>query len=127
MARTLKPIRWTLHLAATEFGLDDKTLAKRIKSSGTTAGKDGCFSTQDICRAVFGDIEGEKLRSEHHKANLLEMEDNEKKRQLFPKAEVYAVLDKIGIELKSNIMACNISEDEKRDILKTMQANLGKI
>ncbi len=47
--------------------------------------------------------------------------------RLLRKSEVYEQIDKLGIELKANIMACNISEDEKRDILKTMQANLAKI
>ena len=120
-------IRWTLEKAATEFGLDRTTLSKRITSSGITAGDDGKFGTLQICSAVFGDIEGEKLREKKFQADKIEMEVAEMKGALLRKSEVYAHLDKVGIELKANIMACNISEDEKRDILKTMQANLAKI
>jgi len=127
MAAPQKIIRWTLHLAAQEFGIDDKALLKRIKTGGILQGEDGLWSTKDICSAVFGDIDLEKLRAARHTANLLEIEEAEKRDQLLSKADVYTALDKIGIELKAKIMACNISEDEKRDILKTMQANIGKI
>jgi len=120
-------IRWTLEKAATEFGLDRTTLSKRITTAGILAGADKMFSTADICAAVFGDIEGEKLREKRHQANLLEMEEEERRGLLLKKSEVYDQIDKLGIELKANIMACNIGEDEKRDILKTMQANLSKI
>jgi hypothetical protein len=120
-------IRWTIEAAAREFGLDKETLTKRIVAGGVLAGADKMFSTRDICSAVFGDIEGEKLRTERHRANLLEMDEQERKGALLKKSEVYDQIDKLGIELKANIMACNISEDEKRDILKTMQANLAKI
>ena len=120
-------IRWTLEKAATEFGLDRATLSKRITTAGIVAGEDGKFSTAEICAAVFGDIEGEKLREKRHQANLLEMDEAERRGELLRKAEVYDQIDKLGLELKANIMACNIGEDEKRDILKTMQANLAKI
>lgn len=122
-----QPIRWTIEQASNEFGLDRQTLAKRITSAGILAGADKRFTTSDICSAVYGDIEGEKLRTERHRANLLEMDEQERRGSLLKKSEVYEQIDRLGIELKANIMACNISEDEKRDILKTMQVNLAKI
>lgn len=122
-----KPIRWTIEGACREFDVSRPTLSARITQSGILAGEDKRYSTADICRAVFGDIEGEKLRTERHRANLLEIEEQERRGQLLKKTEVYEQIDKLGTELKANIMACNIGEDEKRDILKTMQSNLSKI
>lgn len=122
-----QPIRWTIEQASNEFGLDRQTLSKRITTSGILSGPDKRFSTSDICAAVFGDIESERLREKRHQANLLEMEEEERRGMLLKKTEVYDWIDKAGTELKANIMACNISEEEKRDILKTLQANLSKI
>ena len=120
-------IRWTLEKAAMEFGLDRTTLSKRITTAGIVAGEDKKFSTAQICEAVFGDLEGEKLLKMKADRRIAEQTADLNDKMLLRKSEVYDQIDKLGIELKANIMACNISEDEKRDVLKTMQANLSKI
>lgn len=122
-----KPIRWTIEQASNEFGLDRQTLAKRINNGGILPGDDKKFSTADICRAVFGDIESEKLREVRHRANLLEIDEKERLGQLTPTHKVEDWIDKTAGDLKINIMASNLSEDEKRDLLKTLQASVEKI
>lgn len=113
--------------AAREFGVDKETISKRVTAQGIIAGKDRCFSTAEICAAVFGDIESEKLRSERHKANLLEMDEMERKGVLIQRQTVNEWIDKAGETLKMNIMASNLADEEKREFLKAFQDNLAKI
>lgn len=58
------------------------TLAKRLKTAGIEPGEDGKFSTKQICAAVFGDMDGEKLRETRHRANLLEIDEQERRKEL---------------------------------------------
>jgi hypothetical protein len=109
-----KSIRWTLENAGSEFGCDSKTLASRIKRAGITAGKDGMFSTRDIAAAVFGDIESEKLRETRHRANLLEIEEQEKRRESIPAAQVLELWSATVIALKQAVWNFDAPEDVRR-------------
>lgn len=53
--RPSKNLRWTTEHAATEFGLDRRTLAKRLRALSIEPGRDRKYGTLDICKAVFGD------------------------------------------------------------------------
>ncbi len=69
-------------MAVAEFGIDAKTLAKRMRAIGIEKGRDGCYSTKDICAAVFGDIDAEKLREVKERADKLALENAEKRGEL---------------------------------------------
>src|SRR5579859_675063 len=56
------PIRWTLTQAASEFGINPRTVTKRAKAAGIVAGKDGKFSTTDIHDSICGDYERDRTR-----------------------------------------------------------------
>lgn len=86
-----KSIRWSKWRAAQEFGIDQKTLTGRITRYGIEEGKDKCFSTKQICDAIYGDIDGEKLRLTKEQADKLEIENAESRRQLIPAAEFVEV------------------------------------
>jgi hypothetical protein len=50
-----------LEQAAGEFGLDRKTLRKRIRQAGIEPGQDGKFSIRQMCEVVFGDLTTERF------------------------------------------------------------------
>lgn len=55
-------IRWTKELASSEFAINPRTLTNRLRQKGIEPGPDNKYSTQQICDAVYGDIDCEKLR-----------------------------------------------------------------
>jgi hypothetical protein len=59
LSRTNVPkdaLRWSIDRAGIEFGMTGATLRKALAKESITCGGDGCFSTQEICRAVFGGL-----------------------------------------------------------------------
>jgi len=79
MPRTETKLRWNLNKAALEFGKDQKTISRGIKRLGLEPGTDGKFSTAQICAAVFGDIQGQRLRKTTAEADKIEL-DNARER-----------------------------------------------
>ena len=60
--RRFEAVRWSVGQAAYEFGLDHRTLTKRLTRSSIEPGDDGRYSTQQITSVVWGDRESEELR-----------------------------------------------------------------
>ncbi len=112
-----KVVRWTMPQAASEFDIHAATLAKRIKTAGIEPGTDGKWSTVQICAAVFGDMDSEKLRETRHKANLLELEEKEKRRQLVPIDDVGRVWDSVVIALRQAVWNFDAPEETRRQWL----------
>lgn len=114
MSRKVKAIRWTCEAAQSEFGTDAETISKRLRASGVTPGEDGKFSTRQIALAVFGDIDGEKLRLAHHQANLSEMEDKRQKGKLLDAAQVQSVWEQHVVALRTAVWNFDAAEDVRR-------------
>lgn len=112
--RMAASVRWTVAAAAVEFGLDDLTLTKRIKTSEIVPGTDGKFSTRQICAAVYGDMDGEKLREVRHRANLLELQEQQLRRELVPVADVQRVWGAVIVAIRQYIWNCNAEEIDRR-------------
>ena len=114
-------MRWTLHSAAIDFDLDDKTLDKQIKSCGVITGDDGKFSTKDICKAVFGDIDGQKLRLVMEQADSFAIKNAASRGQLLPVADVKQHFEGVLVALRSGILASNLEQDEKSELLLNLK------
>ena len=89
-----KLIRWSKWRAASEFGIDQKTLTGRINRYGIEPGRDKCFSTKQICSAIYGDIDGERLRLTKEQADEKALSNAEKRRDLIPAAEFISVAER---------------------------------
>jgi len=109
--------RWTIEAAAGDFGIDRKTLKNRIRELGLGPGTDNKFSTQDICKAVFGDYSGERLRKLKAERELLEIELGKQRRELIPVDEVYKLLENIFLAIRSKIIGSHLSQSEQDAIL----------
>ncbi len=114
MARNRKALRWTMAEASSEFDIHRDTLAKRIKTAGIEPGKDQRWSTVQICSAVFGDIDSEKLRETRHKANLLELEEKEKRRQVVSIDDVGRTWDAVVVTVRQAIWNFDAPEADRR-------------
>lgn len=117
----VKSVRWTAAQAGAEFGCDPATLANKLKREGILAGNDGMFSTRDICAAVFGDMEGEKLRNLRRDAELKEVELARLNRELIPAAKVLETWSSVFIALRQAVWNCDAPEEHRRRWLAEIQ------
>ena len=123
MAKPQKAIKWTLILAATEFGLDSVTLSKRLRAEGIEPEADGYFTTKQIIIAVAGDLDREKTRNEAAKADLHEMKRDLEREKLIPAERVRASLEELKVAISQVIDHSHLEAKQKA----TIYANLQKL
>ena len=119
--RRLTPIRWTIERAASEFGPNPKTIAKAIKAHGIDPGRDGKWSTAQMCAACFGDLESEKLRKIKAESDLLELECGEKEASLCETKRVGEYLLGIFTIIRERLLSSGLSDLEKKQLITELQ------
>lgn len=119
--RPSKALRWTVEHAATEFGLDRRTLAKRLRENSVPAGADGRFGTMEICRAVFGDDPGREKDREQARHFRLRNEELERKRVPIEDVEALweAALSSFSAQLKA---FKGLSREKTNELLRILRA-----
>jgi hypothetical protein len=117
-----QPVRWTVGRAAAEFGVDRKTLDRRIVDAGVKPStEDDCYSTAQIIAAVFGDLDAEKLRKMRAEADLAEMERDERARSLLAAEVVSAVWLDALTGLRAVVMAADVPKTTRAQLLKQLR------
>src|SRR5262245_21288315 len=118
MPATIKPIRWTRERAGMEFRIDSRALSKNLRKAEIEPGKDDCFTTLQICAAVFGDIASERLRLVKEQADKLALENAEKRRDLISVSELSPVINRAIAAIKARISsASNLDREDKDKLL----------
>lgn len=121
MPRAIKPIRWTIAFAATEFAIDRQTLATRIKSKGILPGEDKKFSTADISNAIHTNaVEARTSLAKSQKENC-DLRNKKLSGELADKALFQKISDGVIIILRQKISDSELSEHAKIEILKDIQ------
>lgn len=121
MPRTLKPLRWTIDRAASEFGLDRKTLSSRIRNRGILPGEDGKFSTRDICVAVFTDSKAARDKLTEAQEENFVLRNGKLAGELVDAKQCQSLWDATIIALRQKISDAPIPDATKREILKDLQ------
>jgi hypothetical protein len=124
MADRLHRIRWTINAAANEFPINQKTLAERIRKAGIDPGTDGKFSTDQICRACFGDLRGEQTRETKARADKLEIQNLKTLGLVLDKDVVQNFCTGFGMILRKEILASSMTDEEKDESLSNIKALL---
>ena len=60
--KTPLKLRWTVEAAALEFVVDRASLASKLRQAEIAPGKDGKFSTAQICTAIYSDLKLSRTR-----------------------------------------------------------------
>jgi hypothetical protein len=117
-----KKVRWTLTLASSEFSIDPKTLAKRVKREGLLSGKDKCYSTADICQAVFGGVEHERALLVREQRELTEAKKLILLQRWVPLEVVDRLWSAVAHELSRKIQNAALAEDVKQELSADLKA-----
>jgi hypothetical protein len=119
--RGIKQLRWTIGQAAQEFAVDRNTIRSALTVSNVQAGKDNCFSTMQIHKALTTDFDFEKTRLTKAQATLAEAKLDILENNWFPREGVERVLETIIILLRNKIAESELPEHLKIDILKDLK------
>lgn len=115
-----KPLRWTQTMIAREFGMDSRTIGKRLAAAELKQSK--TLNTQQVCRAIFGDIDSEKLRLTREQADKIALENAEARKDLVPAKEFQSVVTRgIGAMLTAINSASNIEREDKDKIIRELR------
>jgi hypothetical protein len=68
-------LRWSVVRAGVEFGLTSNTLRKALNKNSAQAGENGLYTTRQICDAVFGGLNEEKLATQRQLTRKYELEN----------------------------------------------------
>lgn len=113
--RKINKLTWKIEPAASEFGINPRTLTNRIRTLGIEPDSKGCFTTQQICAAVFGDMDGEKLRLVREQADKLARENKEAAGELINVVVLSANMQRFFSAARQRILSNIKLEDEEKD------------
>ena len=125
MAAERKTIRWSLNSAAQEFPINRATLDKNIRQQDIQHGKDQKYSTAQICQAIFGDMDGEKLRLVREQADKHYLDNQRTKELLVERPKVGKFLERTFVALRQKILASSLTNEEQDELMLDL-ASLGK-
>jgi hypothetical protein len=114
-------LRWSLDAACREFGITSHTLHKRLVAVNERADlEDKCYSTEQIITAVFGSIQGERLREVREKADNLALKNASLRGELLDRMELAKALEPIFLAVRQIISASSLSKEMRDDLLNTI-------
>ena len=118
-------ITLSLDRAAEEFDIDRRTLAKLFSSAEIQPASPDGYTLLQVHRAIAGDLEAEKIRSERAKADLLEIELAEKRGSVVEVETVKELGAKVMLAVRQKILnSAHLLPEEKDELLNEI-ARLG--
>jgi len=106
--------------ASAEFGINPRTLSARMKQLSVLPADDGKYSTKEIARAVFGDLEMERIRKTSAEADQIEMENKTKAGELIDVAEFAKDYEAAALAVVRIVKSSKLTEDAQNEILQAM-------
>ena len=110
------PLRWSIERASGEFKLAANTLRKILNQGGAEPDH-GCYTTQQICHCVFGDLHSEKVRKERQLVRKYEIENQISEASLLDRAEIAKGLASVADAMVARIMSADVPRSVKEDLL----------
>src|SRR6516164_5353802 len=108
-------LRWSVERAGLEFGMTSNTLRKALAKESIVCGPDNCFSTAEICRAVFGGLSEEKLATQRQLTRKYFLENQITEASYVSKAEILAGLGQMAAAMVSIIQTSGLPRESQED------------
>jgi hypothetical protein len=115
-----EPLRWNLRKAAIEFSTTSDTLRKSLNQISASPDPDGLFSSQQLVRALYGELHVEKVRTQRALARKLELENDITTASVLNRAELMKAFAAIADAMVSRINSANVPRSVKEDLLKEL-------
>lgn len=107
--------------AASEWGIHPKTLSTRLKARAIEPGEDGKLSTLQVCEAVYGDLEGERILKTREERIKLARENAADERKLLPVDTLLRVWSGVILEYRQRVLYSEIPQHVKEELLSALE------
>jgi hypothetical protein len=114
-------LRWSVERAAVEFGVSIATLRKALNRNSARPVEDGCYSTQEIVGALFGELHREKIRSQRALARKLELENAIIVASVLNKDALTRAFGDLADSLAQAVMSSDLNRQGKEDFLRNLR------
>ncbi len=119
-------IRWEVERAAREFDISPRTLRNRLTVYSIEVGSDRKFSTKQICSAIFGDIDGERLRLTRAQADEKELANSQTRLELVNFSDLLELTHRALSAIKSTVMGMTHLKIEDREAIINQLRSAGE-
>jgi transposase-like protein len=116
-------MQWSIDAAATEFGIDRRTLRKRLQQAGVSTGRGITYSTAQILDAMRTATDGEQLDGEaamarlnEEKADEVAMRNASARMELIHAEDLFRRFGPLMTDLVATIEASPLSDQAKDDM-----------
>jgi hypothetical protein len=117
------PLQWTCERAEAEFVFLADTLRKNLRQAGIEPDANGCFTTVEICRAIYGGLSEEKLRTQREITKRYQLENAITEGSYLDRKALTAAFSGIADAISSRIMSDHgLSREAKEDILRDLSS-----
>jgi hypothetical protein len=113
----MRPLAWTIEAIGREFKLAQNTVRKILHQGGAEPDASGCYSTEQICACLFGDLRAERLRKERELTRKYRLENAIVEASVLDRASLSGALAMIADAMKSRMEASELSRAAKEDLL----------
>src|SRR6516165_11726968 len=115
-----EPLRWNFDAMSREFNFSIPTLRAALAKNSAGPGEDGCFSTQQICDALYGALHLEKIRTQRATTERITLENQITRTEVLNRAELMKVFSAVADEMVYRIQASGLSPEEKSDLQRSL-------
>jgi len=113
-------LRWSLDAMSREFNFSIPMLRASLAKNNAVPGEDGCFSTTQICDALYGALHLEKIRTQCAMTERITLENQITRAEVLNRADLAAGFAGLADAMVSRIMTSKLDRMEKEDLLKDL-------
>jgi hypothetical protein len=114
------PLRWTVESASNEFKLSAGAVRKNLLKAGVESDESGCYSTEQVCLAVFGGLNEEKLATQRELTKKYALDNQIVEASVLNRAALARGLAAIADAMVCRIMVSELSRETKEDLLRDL-------
>ena len=111
------PLQWTLLAAQKEFGTHRDTLKAKLTQAGEKADEQDCYSTAQICNAIYSDLVAEKIGLTRAQRIKEETANRQRAGELVEVSQVVELAQRFCFAARQKILLATMPEEEKQALL----------
>jgi hypothetical protein len=118
------PIRWTQRMVAAEFGVNERTVSKKLTDARTTPGPDNKYATKDVIDALYDDIQVVRKRLLNAQADRIEFDLKVADGSKIDEQDVREMDEQIYVAIRQTVIASHLNDFEQAALLAELRSDI---